>query len=212
MKQLRRLVMAAALSTLVGTLGMASTAALADDAHSLVGPKSAVSMQAIESASSIVEGAQGKDVKNTIYVFMDPNCIYCHFTWKALQAYEANGLQVHWIPIGFLKPDSAGKAAALLQASDGGTLLKQLENGYSVKTESGGIAPLESINPQTQTKLAANLKLFDTGGFEGTPTLIYRDDHGKWVDMDGMPKLGDLGTLLHLAKQPMTDKSLAQYY
>jgi hypothetical protein len=83
-----------------------------------------------ENAPAIVEGAAGKNVKSTIYVFMDPNCIFCHYAWKAFQPYEAAGLQVHWIPMGFLKPDSAGKAAALLQAQDGPALMHELETQY----------------------------------------------------------------------------------
>ena len=37
-------------------------------------PASAVAT--LQNAPAIVEGAAGKNVKSTIYVFMDPNCIF----------------------------------------------------------------------------------------------------------------------------------------
>ncbi|WP_052408698.1 thioredoxin fold domain-containing protein [Paraburkholderia acidipaludis] len=164
-----------------------------------------------ESAPAIVEGAQGKDVKSTIYVFMDPNCIYCHLVWKALRPYEAAGLQVHWIPLAFLKPDSAGKAAALLQAPDSAALLKKLELGYNEKDESGGIAPLPTVPGATQAKLDGNAKLFQDLGFQGTPTIIYQGSGGRWADYGGMPKLAALPGMLNLPAQPVADPELKQY-
>ena len=193
---------------LAGIFGAASLASAATPAAQ---PAAKWNIQGIQAASSIVEGASGADVKTTIYVFMDPNCIYCHFTWKALQPYEAHGLQVRWIPLGFLKPDSLGKAAALLQDAHPADLLKQAELKYSVKTESGGIAPLATIPADIAAKLNANMAVFQNGGFEGTPTVIYKDASGKWIDIDGMPKLSTLSDILHLPKQAVTDPELKQY-
>jgi thiol:disulfide interchange protein DsbG len=164
-----------------------------------------------ENAPAIVEGASGKNVKSTIYVFMDPNCIFCHYAWKAFQPYEAAGLQVHWIPMGFLKPDSPGKAAALLQAQDGPALMRELEMKFSEKDESGGIKPLEKVPPATQTKLNGNAKMFRDFGFDGTPTIIYMASGGRWADISGLPPLSSLPTMLNLPEQPITDPSLQRF-
>ena len=164
-----------------------------------------------ENAPSIVEGASGKSVKSTIYVFMDPNCIFCHYAWKALQPYEAAGLQVHWIPMGFLKPDSPGKAAALLQAQDGPALMRELETKFSEKDESGGIKPLASVPSATQTKLNGNIKVFQDLGFDGTPTIIYMTSGGRWADVSGLPPLSSLPGMLNLPEQPIADPSLQRF-
>jgi thiol:disulfide interchange protein DsbG len=164
-----------------------------------------------ENAPAIVEGASGKNVKSTIYVFMDPNCIFCHYAWKAFQPYEAAGLQVHWIPMGFLKPDSAGKAAALLQAQNGPALMHELETKFSEKEESGGIAPLAKVPPATQTKLDGNIKTFQSLGFDGTPTIIYMTSGGRWADVSGLPPLSSLPAMLNLPEQPITDPSLQRF-
>lgn len=168
-------------------------------------------MPAIQNATSIVEGASARDAKTTLYVFMDPNCIYCHIAWKALQPYEAEGLSVHWIPLGFLKPDSAGKAAALLEAQDRDAMMKTLETNYSEKDESGGIAPLKDIPFDAQNKLNANMRLFESLGFSGTPTVVYRDSTGKWASIDGLPRLGGLPKLLGLPERPLADAELQKY-
>ena len=164
-----------------------------------------------QSASAIVEGASGANVKSTLYVFMDPNCIFCHLVWKALQPYEAAGLQVHWIPMGFLKPDSPGKAAALLQAKDRAALLKVLETRYNEKDESGGIAPLATIPAAAKAQLDSNMQLFQDLGFQGTPSIIYEGSGGRWADYDGVPKLSALPGLLNLPEQPITDPELQKY-
>jgi thiol:disulfide interchange protein DsbG len=172
-------------------------------------PASAVAT--LQNAPAIVEGAAGKNVKSTIYVFMDPNCIFCHYAWKAFQPYEAAGLQVHWIPMGFLKPDSPGKAAALLQAQDGPALMRELETKFSEKDESGGIKPLATVPPATQTKLNGNIKTFQDLGFDGTPTIIYMTSGGRWADVSGLPPLSSLPTMLNLPEQAITDPSLQKF-
>jgi thiol:disulfide interchange protein DsbG len=203
MKKFTRMLVAA------GALTVAASAMAADSPEPAWLPATAAA--GFQNAAAIVEGANGSDVKSTLYVFMDPNCIYCHLVWKALQPYEAAGLQVHWIPMGFLKADSAGKAAALLEAKDSAALLKELETHYSEKDESGGIAPLAHISAADQAKLDGNIKLFQDLGFDGTPTLIYQGSGGRWADVSGLPKLSDLPAMLNLPAQPITDPELQRY-
>jgi thiol:disulfide interchange protein DsbG len=193
----------------LGALGAAAPSMAADEPAPAWLPATAVAR--FQSASAIVEGASGANVKSTLYVFMDPNCIYCHLVWKALQPYEAAGLQVHWIPMGFLKPDSAGKAAALLQSKNSAALLRELETHYSEKDESGGIAPLASIPAAAQAQLDSNMKLFQDLGFQGTPTIIYQGSGGRWADIDGLPKLSMLPGMLNLPAQPIRDPELQRY-
>ncbi|MGF6604287.1 thiol:disulfide interchange protein DsbG [Paraburkholderia sp. GAS448] len=81
----------------------------------------------VEQAASVREGASNP--KAVIYAVADPNCIYCHLLWKALQPYEAEGLQVRWILVGLIKQDSFGKAAALLEANDPPAAMRRLQTG-----------------------------------------------------------------------------------
>jgi thiol:disulfide interchange protein DsbG len=155
----------------------------------------------LDKTAVIVEGATGDKVKSTIYVFMDPNCIFCHYAWQAFQPYEAVGLQVRWIPLGFLKADSPGKAAALLDATDGSALLRENELKFVEATESGGIKPANPVSFSAQSKLNENTNLFKGMGFDGTPTIIYKTADGRWADMSGMPALSALPAMLKLPEQ-----------
>jgi thiol:disulfide interchange protein DsbG len=162
-------------------------------------PASAVAQ--LDKTSVIVEGATGDKVKSTIYVFMDPNCIFCHYAWEAFQPYEAVGLQVRWIPLGFLKADSQGKAAALLDATDAAALLRENETKFAEATESGGIRPANPISFSAQSKLNKNSNLFKDMGFDGTPTIVYKTSDGRWADTSGMPALKTLPAMLNLPEQ-----------
>ncbi|MBN6740146.1 hypothetical protein JKG47_06295 [Acidithiobacillus sp. MC6.1] len=87
-----------------------------------------------------------------IYVFADPNCIICHEFYKQVYPLmEANKVMVFVIPIGMIKPTSAGKAAHILLPMATGKgppvmirsayLLAQDEAAYDTKTREGGISP-----------------------------------------------------------------------
>lgn len=164
----------------------------------------------IGASTFIAEGATNPT--QIIYAVMDPNCIYCHILWQALQPYEQEGLQVRWIPVGVVKPDSAGKAAAILEAPDPVAALKAAHAGYVEKTESAGIEPVP-VTPQTQAKLLANLHLAERLGMRGTPMILFKDHTtGKIVVLGGLPKLGTLGVLLGLPQQASVDPSLKRHW
>ena len=87
-----------------------------------------------------------------IYIFADPNCIICHeFYNEVYPLMEANKVMVFVIPIGMIKPTSAGKAAHILLPMAKGKdaaammrsayLLAQDEAGYDTKTREGGLSP-----------------------------------------------------------------------
>jgi thiol:disulfide interchange protein DsbG len=176
------------------------------------GPKVDLSKYApaLESAPAIVEGAKGKAVKSTIYAFMDPNCIFCHLTWKALQPYEAAGLQVRWIPVAFQQASSAGKAAALLESKDPQAMLRHGESTYVEEKESLGIDPIP-VSAATKAKIDANSKLMADMGFSGTPTVLYKDASGAYVAIQGMPTLSRLPKILNMSEQAVTDPELQRF-
>ncbi|WP_321935239.1 thiol:disulfide interchange protein DsbG [Paraburkholderia sp. J8-2] len=153
-----------------------------------------------ERSTFITEGATKPT--QVVYAVMDPNCIYCHILWQALQPYEKEGLQVRWVPVGIIKPDSAGKAAAILQASDPAAALKAAHAGYVEQEESAGIEPVK-LSPETQAELLSNLHLAQRFGMRGTPMIVFRDHRtDKLVTLSGLPKLRSLGDTLGLPQVP----------
>lgn len=164
----------------------------------------------IEKASSVTSGTT-KDPKQVIYVFIDPNCIFCHYFWKLSQAYEKKGLQVKYLPVAFLKQDSLGKAAALLEAKDGAQALKKHETTFVAQKEEGGITPLKNPKPETLTAIQTNADLMRKFGMKGTPGIVYKDKSGKVMIRPGMINNKDLAEIAGIDEQPVTDKDLQRF-
>ncbi|UXS05590.1 thiol:disulfide interchange protein DsbG [Agrobacterium tumefaciens] len=62
--------------------------------------------------------ADGKDdAIHVVYTFTDPNCPYCNKFWQAARPWVESGkVQLRHIMVGVIRPDSAAKAAAILEA------------------------------------------------------------------------------------------------
>lgn len=131
----------------------------------------------IEKAGGVV--TWGKDGAPVAYVFVDPNCIFCHKALENAKPYVAAGrLQLKIVPVAFLKPSSEGRAAAILQAKDPVAALLTNENGFVEASEEGGITPV-TPNEKTTEILKAHASSMQQAGFNGTPAFIYKVG-GKW--------------------------------
>jgi thiol:disulfide interchange protein DsbG len=163
----------------------------------------------LEQADAVVEGA--RPAKSLLYVLFDANCYYCQLTWKALQAYETAGLQVHWVPVAFQQASSVGRAAAIMQAANRGAALRENETGYKVAQFDGGIKPLDKTPPELAARFEANTRLMRGFGAPGTPVLIWKDGGGRVHTKIGMPRLSELPEITRLPLQPNGDPELAKY-
>ena len=153
---------------------------------------------AYQDAATLAWFTAGSDsAPHKAYMIFDPNCVYCHLLYKQVQPLIDKGqLQVRWIPVAFRDPSSPGKAAAMLNAgSDAASdkLLQQNEDGFNDQSESGGLAPL-APNPSDPvitavfTKVTQNTAYFTKYGFQGTPTILFKQSDGKVVMIPGMPR------------------------
>jgi len=170
-------------------------------------PDLAVLWAKFEKSSFVIGGTQSNPTA-VIYVIMDPNCIFCHMLWIALKPYEAAGLQVRWIPVGFLHEDSAGKAAALLKGGE--AVLTRMQEQFDEQAESAGIAGIE-ISPDLKVRLDANRALMRESQTYGTPGIFYKDTTGHVRRNDGMPKLSELSSITRIPAQTESDPRLARF-
>ena len=163
----------------------------------------------LDSAVFFTEGA--KDDKNMIYVFFDPNCIFCHMFWKAVQPYEKAGLQVRWIPVAFLKKDSAAKAVALMTAKDPAASMAINMSKFNKDDESGGIDAAVNPSEELLEKIRANGVLMDKFSSSGTPTIAWKDKDGKVNAVSGFPRLSALPAMTGLPEQKIDDPDFARF-
>lgn len=169
---------------MVGTLFDAS-------GHDLTaGPLEAASAPALDEATWkrlaeaawIAEGAQSP--KRIVYEFTDTECPYCHKLWQATQPMlERSGVQVRHIMVAVIAPQSAGRAAALLDAPDPKAALHRHENAFGHSP----IEPLKDLPPATAQRLEENNALMRELGIMGTPGIVYKDADGKIRSAVGMP-------------------------
>ena len=153
---------------------------------------------AYEQASSLAWFADGSDAApHKVYVIFDPNCIYCHVLYQQIQPLVDQGnVEIRWIPVAFRDPSSPGKAAAMLNAGSNeasSKLLAENEANFNDQTENGSLAPL-TPNPSDKKVAAAfnsvaqNTAFFTKYGFEGTPTILYKQADGKVMVVPGLPR------------------------
>jgi len=123
-----------------------------------------------------------------IYVYADPNCIYCNKLWNELRPYVQSGkVRVRWALLAFLKPTSKGRAAAILAAHDRNAALAEDELKFDKDHEEGGIAELKPVSPDIDTVLKIHNDQMNDAGGAGTPTLIFQRQ-GSWNISYGAPR------------------------
>lgn len=149
-------------------------------------------MDLLEKEASYLSQGKGDKV---LWIFFDPNCIWCHRLFLMIQKHPVpKTIEIRWIPVGFLKPGSIGKASAILK--NGLSELTTDEIHFDTENEEGGAHIISS--PKFRSMVEKNnriLKNMGNGGLE-TPTLIYRKkginylfpgfpDKGEWAGMIG---------------------------
>ena len=132
---------------------------------------SSAKMDLIEKTATYLSQGKGEAV---LWIFFDPNCIWCHRLFIMLQKHPiSETIEIRWIPVGFLKPGSTGKAAAILK--NGLSELVADEVNFDSVNEEGGAHVIDSQRFLSMVK-GNNLilKNLGGGGLE-TPTLVYRE-------------------------------------
>lgn len=172
-------------------------------------PDFAAAYKRLEKSAYVVEGP-GQAAKNVVYVFVDPNCPFCNMAWRALQPYEAIGLQVRWIPVATLGPTSLPKAVEVLAASDKTAALRRMEANHGKPwTAPAGISG--TSHPGINKQILENGEIMNLFGIAGTPGIIWRDKQGTVRVKSGMPRLSELPALTGLPEQKITDPALARF-
>lgn len=165
--------------------------------------------QSLEKSSYVVEGTT-KNPKSLIYVFVDANCPFCHFAWKALQPYEKAGLQVRWILVDTLGPTSMPKAIEVLAATDKTAAFRKMEENHG-KPWTASPQFSATSKPEIAEKIRHNGEIMGTFGINGTPGIVWKDKQGKVNVKAGMPRLSEIPGITGLPEQKVDDPDLARF-
>jgi len=145
----------------------------------------------LEDSHWVPDGKQ--DAPRVVYTFSDPNCPYCNRFWHAARPWvDAGKVQLRHVLVGVIRPDSAPKATAIFTAANPEEALRRNEEDY----KQGGIEPVESVPEKIQVWLDENELLMADLGFRGTPGILFKNAEGELQKRNGMPRDGDLETVL----------------
>lgn len=134
-----------------------------------------------ESKYLITGNPQSED---EIYVFIDPNCGYCHKAYAMIEKDPkvTKNHKIHWIPVGVLGPSSTNKAQALL----GTPAEEQYRSMDAMMTKMPYQAQMEEME-NGASALKGNMQIFSGNGFNGVPVVIKKQ--GDDIDIvEGLPK------------------------
>lgn len=133
-------------------------------------------------------GVGNPSAPKRLWFLFDPNCIFCHLTWEKLRPeVDAGKLLIRVVPVGFLKPGSRAKAAAILMAKDPAKAFRLNERNFNDAEEEGGISVPGDIPATISAEVAANTQWMQQNGVSGTPFLLWKGTHGQVHAEDGMP-------------------------
>ncbi|MGH8320146.1 MAG: thiol:disulfide interchange protein DsbG [Steroidobacteraceae bacterium] len=172
----------------VGHLISPKGADLTDDYRDHYAPKAdyGAIVSKLDSGGHLI--AEGRAAAPLLYVFADPNCIFCYHFYRMAEPLVAAGrLQLRWVVVGFLKSTSLARATSILSARDPRSAWHADEDRFDTAHEAGGVAPARALDKTLQGVLQAHLAAMDAVGGIGTPTLLYRDAGGRWGIVVGLP-------------------------
>lgn len=172
-------------------------------------PETAALYQALEKSSYVVEGTI-KNPKSVLYIFVDANCPFCHYTWKALQAYEKAGVQARWILVATLGPTSMPKAIEVMASADKTAGFRKMEENQG-KAWTASAQASETAKPELAEKIRKNGELMEAFGISGTPGIVWKDKQGKVNVKAGMPRLSEIPQMTGLPEQKNDDPALAKF-
>lgn len=149
-----------------------------------------VTEDVLKDAPGVFAGVSGDVPKDAriLYVFADPNCIYCHRMYEAIANSEAVlkelNVRVKWITVAVLIPnDSVRKAQAIVKG--GYDAFIKNETDYNTSTHRGGIEGID--DPQYFEIVKSNTKMFNSiMPGTGTPAYVWFKDGQMKRDMGAL--------------------------
>lgn len=147
--------------------------------------------QRLEDSTWIADGSA--DAPRIVYMFSDPNCPFCNMFWEQARPWvEAGDVQVRHVMVGMLRPDSAGKSAALLAADNP----EQALNEHEAAGKASTLKAMKNIPADLDEQLQANLALMGEMGASATPAIYFMDENNRLQQQQGAPQPDTLNKIM----------------
>ncbi|MDF4421890.1 thioredoxin fold domain-containing protein [Vibrio parahaemolyticus] len=112
------------------------------------------------------------DGKGVLYVFAEPFCGWCSKIHKELQPAIAAGLEVRWVPVAFLRANSADVIEHFLSADNPVAAMDE----HELLREQGKPVNSKPVSSVTKAQIEKNSAFMKRFGIRGTPGLVYEID------------------------------------
>lgn len=119
-----------------------------------------------------------RNTDNALFLFYEPFCGYCHKLHKSLKPLIDKGLNVQYIPVAFLRPNSADVIASVAAEKDI-TKAVYMADARILDTN-------VKADPELRAKIEYNGFVMRSMGISGTPGIVYRDSNDKVVVARGL--------------------------
>ncbi|MDA0152419.1 thioredoxin fold domain-containing protein [Vibrio sp. Makdt] len=110
---------------------------------------------------------------NALYVFYEPFCTFCRKLHKNMQPLIEKGLNVQYIPVAWIRPNSADVIATIAKSDD---ITKAL-----YMSDANILEVTETADDQTRTQIEFNGFVMRSMGISGTPGMVYKTGDGKVI-------------------------------
>ena len=132
----------------------------------------------------------------TVYVFTDLNCESCFKFWLDARPWVDRGkVQLRHILVGLRGPESTGRAAAVLAASNPSTLFLKLSDDCATTASRPHLPwafrcemPAASAPEAIKSKLDTNMHVLRHFGFNQLPAVVWIDRNGELKKQVGVPE------------------------
>jgi len=141
----------------------------------------------LQKLPAITVGTSSGASTRSVWIVFDPNCPYCSLTYRTLKQYANGQIQFKWVPVAYLRPDSAGRAEAILASADPAKALDQNETGFDAATHQGGVTPAATVSQTVKSDLSRADASMHLMGLDQVPAILWTDDAGHLHHYIGLP-------------------------
>ncbi len=174
--------------------------------------------KALLESATYISTQPDKPSTHPVYVFYEPHCGYCSAFHAAAAPYVKNGADVRWVPVAFLRRDSAPGTpssmelvAKILKSSDPLAVIEAHEHAKAISGGRQGLS--EGAAPDASVNEIANKNsvIMNEMGFQGTPAIAYIDENGEVKIKKGIPSMAELATIMEMDRMDSADGRLGNF-